>query len=134
MPAWGGGGSLITMPTAPLPKSLEVKSTHLAAANTNPFTGGQQIQDWQADVQELSVSIAPMNQTVADNWITFLKALSGIVNVFQFPAAVAAAFPESLTSDGTTQYYWRLKANSISWMIEPGKIYKSLTFECRVAI
>ena len=134
MPAWGGGGSLVTMPTAPWPKSLEIRSTHLAAANTSPFTGQQQTQDWSADVQEVSVSLATLSQAVADNWITFLKSCEGIVNVFQFPAAVAAAFPESLTSDGTTQYYWRLKSNTISWLIDPGKIYKSLTFEIRVAI
>lgn len=134
MPSWGGGGSLVTMPSAPWPKSFEVKSTHLAAQNTNPFSGQQQTQDWLADVQEVSVSLASLTQTVADNWITFLKSCQGVVNVFQFPSGVAAAFPESLTSDGSTQYYWRLKANTIQWMIMPGKIYRSLTFECRVAI
>src|ERR1700733_9278292 len=134
MPSWGGGGSLIAMPTTPWPKMLEVKSTHLAAANTNPFTGQQQIQDWAADVQEISVSIQSLSQSAVAAWITFLKALSGSVNVFQFPSAVASAFPESLTSDGSTQYYWRLKGNSISWNISPGKIYRGLVFEARVAI
>jgi len=134
MSAWGGGGSLVTMPTTPWPKSIEFRNTRLAAANTNPFNAQQQVQDWGIDLPELSVSLPPMNQTVADTWITFLKGLDGIVNVFQFPAALAAAFPESLTPDGSTQYYWRLKKGSITWIIDPGKIYRSLTFECRQAL
>jgi hypothetical protein len=111
---------------------LEVITNHLAAANTNPFTGQQQTQDWQNDYMELSVSMASMNQATGQAWVAFLKALSGIVNVFQFPSAVAAAFPETLTTDGTTQRVWRLKANQVKWTIKAGKIY-GLTFEVREA-
>lgn len=133
MPTWGGGGTLVTtMPTSPWPASLEVITNHLAAANTNPFTGQQQTQDWQNDYMELSVSMASMNQATGQAWVAFLKALSGIVNVFQFPSAVAAAFPETLTTDGTTQRVWRLKANQVKWTIKAGKIY-GLTFEVREA-
>ena len=133
MPAWGGGGALVTMPSSPWPKSLEIQSVHLAAANTNPFTGQQQTQDWGGDYMELSVSMASMSKTTAQIWITFLKSCAGIVNVFQFPSAIAAAFPESLTTDGTTQRYWRLKANEIKWSIKPGQVYTGLTFEIREA-
>lgn len=127
---YGGGGSVIAMPSTPWPKSLEIKAIRLAAANTNPFTGQQQIQDWGVNVQGISVSLPSLTQAAVAAWVTFLLALDGIVNVFQFPSAVVSAFPESLASG----VYYRLKANSVSWIIVPGKIYKSLTFEARIAI
>jgi len=127
---YGGGGSVISMPSTPWPKGLEIKNMRLAAVNTNPFTGQQQIQDWGVNVQEVSVSMANMSQSAVAAWTTFLLALNGIVNVFQFPSAVVTAFSDSLPSGG----YWRLKANSVSWAIKPGKVYTGLTFEARIAI
>jgi hypothetical protein len=127
--SWGGGGSLITCPSTPWPKGLEIKNTRLAAANTNPFTGQQQIQDWGANVQEVSVSIQTLTQAQVAAWVTFLNALDGIVNVFQFPSAVVTAFSESLPSAG----YWRLSKPDVSWQIAPGSVYRGLTFEARLA-
>jgi hypothetical protein len=133
MPAWGGGGTLITsMPTAPWPKSIELKNHHLAAANTNPWNATQQIQDWQVDYKEGSISYASLTQTQAQAVITFLEACNGIVNVFQFPAGLAAKYPETFTSDGTTQRYWRLKTNDIEWSIKVGSVY-NITYEIREA-
>jgi hypothetical protein len=134
MPTWGGGGTEITMPSFPWAKGLEVRITRLAAANQNPFTGQQQILDWSNSVREISVSIQTLSQAQVAAWVTFLQALNGVVNVFRFPAAMAAAFPESLTSDGSTQYYWRLSKNAVGWQIGPGKVYRGITFEARVAI
>jgi hypothetical protein len=132
--SWGGGGSLITsMPTAPWPKSIEYRGSHLAAANTNPWTAQQQIQDWAADYAQMSVSYAALTQTQATAFIAFLKACNGIVNVFQFPAGLAAKYPESFTSDGTAQRYWRLKTNETGWSIKAGSVY-SVTFEIREAL
>lgn len=127
---YGGGGSVIVMPSTPWPKGLEIKNTRLAAANTNPFTAQQQIQDWGNNLQEISVSMANMSQAVAANWETFLLALNGIVNVFQFPSAIQAKFADSIPSSS----YWRLKQSSVQWAIKPGAIYTGLTFECRIAI
>jgi hypothetical protein len=131
--SWGGGGTLISMPSTPWPKSVEFQRNHLAAANTNPFTAQQQTQDWGVDYMEASISLPPMTQSKATPWITFLQSLNGIVNVFQFPAGLAAQYPESFTSDGTNQRYWRLKSNTTSWSIKPVSIY-GLTFEIREAI
>lgn len=133
MPAFGGGGTLITMPTSPVPKSIEVQDVYIAGANTAPFSGQQQTQDWQSRYTEASVSYPSMTQAKAQIVIAFLKSLNGIVNVFQFPGTLCSKYPESLTSDGTTPRYWRLKGNVTKWSIKPGAAYPPITFEIREA-
>jgi hypothetical protein len=132
MSAWGGGGSLITMPTNIAPKSLEIQYVASSAVNTNPFTGQQQIQDWQANYYEGSCLLPTMYATDATLWISFLVALNGPVNVFQFTTALQNGFPESL-KNGSTGRYFRLKMATTRWTIKPGKIY-NMSFEFREAI
>ena len=127
------GWLIVTMPTTPMPATMEAAYIPIAAANTNPFTGQQQVQSWGTQYQELSVSFPPMAQSDAQAWIAFLKSCNGIANVFLFPSAFAAAFPESLTTDGTSQPYWRLKENQSKWSVRRASIY-GLTFEVREAI
>lgn len=122
------------MPTGPAaPASFEFSWNALAAANTNPFTGQQQVQDWQAHFMEVSVSLPPMYQSGAQAWLTFLEALDGVANVFQFSTALCTAYPAELTSDGSTPRYWCLKSNRQQWAVKRGSIY-SITFEIREAI
>lgn len=133
---WGGGGVLITnMPTAPAPRNIEIGISYLAGELTNPFTGQQQFQDWQAQYMEGSVLLPPMVQSDAQGWIAFIAACNGKTNVFQFPSAFANKFPESLTNGGVspTALYWRLKNNENKWSIKPGSVY-NMTFEIRLAI
>lgn len=127
------GWLIVTPPSTPWPASMEVAHIPIVAANTNPFTGQQQVQDWGATYREVSVSFPPMKQSDAQVWIDFLKSCGGISNVFKFTSAFAAAFPESLTTDGTSQPYWRLKANQSKWSVRRASIY-GLTFEVREAI
>jgi len=134
MPAWGGGGSLIAIPSVPSsPASIEFAKIRLAATNTNPFTAQQQHQDWGNEYMEASVLLPPLLKSQATAWVNFLIALKGPINVFQFTAAFAAAYAESLTSDGTTQRYWRLKSNEMRWSIHKASLY-GITFECREAL
>jgi len=129
---YGGGGSVVTMPTTPWPKSMEFRRNRMAAANTNPFSGQQQIQDWGAEYMDGSISYASLTQAQATAIIAFLKSCNGIVNVFQFPSALAAKYPESLTSDGTAQRYWRLKSNTTDWSVRIGSVY-TINYEIREA-
>jgi hypothetical protein len=131
MPTYNGW-TIVTMPTTPWPAGIEVATNALVAANTNPFTAQQQFQDWNATFDELSVSLPPLTQTQAASWITFLRSCRGPMRVFQFPAGLAAAFPESLTSDGSTQRYWRLKSTQSKWSVKLAAIF-GITFEVREA-
>ena len=82
---------------------------------------------------ESSVSLPNMDKATAVDWVRFLKDLKGTAGVFQFGSAVCAAFPESLTTNGTTPRYWRLKTNQGKWAIHLAQIY-SITFEIREAL
>jgi hypothetical protein len=124
--------ALIPMPEIPSPASFEFEPRPLVGANTNPFTGQQQIQDWQYSYLEASVSLPAMPQAQAQAWVDFLISLRGKSNTFQFPDALVAAYPESLTTDGSSPRIWRLLKNDPEWSIRNVGLY-GVTFEIREA-
>lgn len=86
------GLDLIAMPASPAaPASMEFTAQDTVAASVSPFTGQEQIQDWQASFIEASVSLPPLTHVQAQAWIAFLLALRGRANVFQLgdPLAVS---------------------------------------------
>lgn len=134
MPTYNGW-TVQTMPTSPAaPAGFEFRHNAIVGVTTNPFTGQQQINDWQASYMEASVSMPKMAAATAQAWVTFLKSLEGPACVFQFPGSVCSGFPLELTTDGSTPRYWRLKPGSPAhWQVGIGPVY-SLTFEIREAI
>jgi hypothetical protein len=84
--------NIISLPTTPsAPATIDFTATDIAAVSISPFTGQQQVQDWQQGWQEWSVSMPPLPPASARAWVAFLKGLRGQVNVFQLgdPLAVA---------------------------------------------
>jgi hypothetical protein len=125
------GWTVVAIPTTPVfPASFEFQDNALVAANENPFTGQQQIQNWGTGYMTASVSYAPMTATTAAPWKTFLNSLNGMACVFQFQSAVMTAYPELNGTQGNG--YWRLKTNYPKWEVKEGSIY-SFTFEIREA-
>ena len=123
MPTW----TVITMPSTPAPKSVEIERSDSVAMAISPFTGDQQTQDWQWSNTAVNVTMPPMDMTTAGPWLTFLQAAHGQANVFLIPnAAFAAMLP------GTTTGYWRMKANSVKWSINEANIV-GIQFEMRQA-
>jgi hypothetical protein len=91
MPTFNGW-NIISMPTTPsAPQTIDFTPIDIAALSISPFTGQQQVQDWQQGWLEASVSMPPMAPLHARAWVAFLKGLRGQVNVFQLgdPLAVA---------------------------------------------
>jgi hypothetical protein len=129
------GWPVQTIPTTPsAPASFEIGPLAIVGANTNPFTGQQQIQDWGTGYWEASVILPTMTQSQAQPWIEFFQALRGMAGVFQFGSAVCEKFPlELMAGSPPSPRYWRLKQNSVKWSIKPGPFY-NLTFEIREAI
>lgn len=128
------GWLIQTMPSTPVaPASLEFQQNAIVAANTNLYSGQQQIITWSAGYKEGSVSLPLMTATVAQPWLTFLEACEGPSCVFTFPSGVCSQFPNELTTDGTTPRYFRLKSNTSKWSIKTGQLY-SIVFEVREAI
>jgi hypothetical protein len=127
------GWTVITMPTDPIaPAGLECQHNAIVSASTNPFTGQQQLFDWNASYKEISVSYASMTLAQGQTWAAFLESLKGQANVFVFSTALCTQFPNELTTDGSTPRHFRLKTNQPKWSIKEGSIY-SVSFEIREA-
>ncbi len=113
------GWDVITIPSSPpAPSSIEFVQIDIVALSKSSFTGQQQVQDWQASYMEASVSLPPLTDAQAIEWIAFLRDLKGVANVFQFTAEFAAAYPDSVGDR-----YWRLKSNQRKWSITEARLY-----------
>jgi hypothetical protein len=124
------GRTIITMPSAPAPKSVEFSQQNKVAAPESPFTGQQQVQDWMSDWLEASVQLPAMTQAQAADWVTFLRACKGQACVFQLSnEKFASLVPAGAVPAG----YWCMKTNAQKWSITEGIIF-GLQFEIREAI
>jgi hypothetical protein len=91
MPTFNGW-NIIALPTEPsAPATIDFTMTDIVAVSVSPFTGQQQVQDWQQGWMEASVSMPTLTHALAQTWIAFLMGLRGQANVFQLgdPLAVA---------------------------------------------
>lgn len=122
-------GSQITIPTTPAaPRSVEFIVNDAAAVVISPFTGAQQVQYWGTLPMELSVTWPAMTEAQIGAWITFLRALKGQANYFQFGSAFTAAYTAALGSR-----YWRLKENRRKWSLGDQRVY-GIQFDVREAL
>ena len=129
MPTYNGW-NVITMPSSPAPKSVEWTRQSIVAVSVSPFTGQQQIQDWNSSWLEASITLPPMTQTEALPWVNFLLSLNGQAGVFQFAnALLASLIPAAANASG----YWRLKSNSRKWSVGEALIY-GFQFDIREAL
>lgn len=118
------GWTIVTIPDTPAsPASVEFTQVDAVAMNVSPFSGQQQVQNWNATWMEAIVTMPAMTYAQGQNWVAFLRALEGTANVFQFSAAFATAFPLEVSG-----VYWRLKTSKRKWSISLGKFY-GLQFE-----
>lgn len=124
------GWTIVTMPEKPAPKSVEFTRQNAVASANSPFSGQQQIQDWQSAWLEASVQLPAMNAETAADWVTFLLACKGPACVFQLSNAVFASLIPAGAVPGT---YWRMKNPAQKWSITEGIIY-GMQFDIREAI
>lgn len=86
------GWSIVSLPSSPAaPATIDYTANDVVAVSVSPFTGQQQIQNWQSSWLEASVSMPPLTHSQAQAWIAFLMALQGQANVFQLGDPVATA-------------------------------------------
>lgn len=77
------GMTVISTPASPVPSSFDFTVTDFNAANSSPFNGSQQINDWQASLVSLSVQLPPMTADGGgDDWAAFLMQAKGMANAF----------------------------------------------------
>ena len=123
------GWTIVTMPSTPSVSSLELTVNNITGANTSPFTGQQQVQDWNASYMEASLTLPPLTQSQATDWVNFLVSCRGVTCVFALPATLAALVPAGKVPAG----YWRLLKNQSKWSVQVAKIY-GIQFDIREAI
>ena len=124
------GRLIVTMPSSPAPKSIEPTFVYIAGVSTSPFTGSQQVQDWQSSYMECQVTMPPMVASDAAAWVAFFRACKGLVNVFSLSnSTFAALIPSGLAPAG----YWCLKSPGSKWSISDGLLY-GFEFTMREAI
>jgi hypothetical protein len=96
------GWPLVAMPSTPGPRQVEWNATDVVAAVTNPFTGKQQTQNWQAGWLEATVTLPPMKRVLAAAWIAFLLQAQGQNAVFYFAGDSLNNAPQG-TAEGDGQ-------------------------------
>jgi hypothetical protein len=128
MPTFNGW-NIISMPTTPsAPQTIDFTANDVVAMSVSPFTGQQQVQDWQQGWLEASVSMPPLTHVQAQAWIAFLMSLRGQANVFQLgdPLATSPRGSGAGTPlvDGGSQYGFSLATKgwtaSASGVLLPG--------------
>jgi len=76
--------NLVSLPTTPAPASVQFDMADAVATVRSTFTGQMQAQGWPgADALSGTVTMPPLTQAQADDWIAFLMELRGMANAFQ---------------------------------------------------
>ena len=118
---WGGGGSLITYPTNDIaPATIEPTIHSIVGSTTNPFTGSQATYNWGVQFPIYSIELPPMTIADAVEFQTFFLALTGMVNVFEFPSTVIDStydYSGFLKVDDVP-FIWRLAQNDVKGKID----------------
>jgi hypothetical protein len=84
IPLNGGTISLVSLPTCTGLKSVEFAMTDQVAIVSSPFTGQTQAQQWPgADSWTGTLTLPPLTQDQADDWISFVMELRGMAYAFQ---------------------------------------------------
>jgi hypothetical protein len=77
------GITVISTPASPAPRSLDFTMADYNAASSSPFTGSQQINDWQNSLVSMAVQLPPMTASGGgDDWAAFLMQAKGMSNAF----------------------------------------------------
>ncbi|HEV2324564.1 MAG TPA: carbohydrate binding domain-containing protein [Terracidiphilus sp.] len=80
----GSTFSLVSIPVAPGPASIEIGMSDAVAMFASPFSGVQQTQSFPGgDGWDATITLPPMYRATAWPWEAFLAELRGKANVFQ---------------------------------------------------
>jgi len=75
---------------------------NVVSSVTNPFTGKQQTQNWQASWFEAVVTMPPMPRSTAEAWVAFMAQSQGQNAVFYFGDGLGTAPQGSADGNPTT--------------------------------
>jgi hypothetical protein len=105
----GNSVTLIATPASPAPKAVQFTVIDAVGSVTSTFTGQVQTFQWPgADMWKGTITLPPLQQSDADNWISFLMELRGMANAFQIGDPLKAT-PRGTPSGAP------VTNNSVSW-------------------
>jgi len=119
------GRTIVILPAyPPAPESIEFTQVDPVAMTVSPFTGQQQVMNWNSTWMEASVTMPPMISADAQNWVAFLRNLKGQTGCFQFSAAFVAAYPWMLNPTSISGgLYWALKTPARKWSLTHHRLF-----------
>lgn len=69
--------------------------------NASPFNGSESIYNWNNDIWQADIAIAPQKRDEAEYWIAFLLSLRGRMGTFLLPDPIASGPRDTLVTDLT---------------------------------
>ncbi|HEV2463541.1 MAG TPA: hypothetical protein VGT04_07040 [Acidobacteriaceae bacterium] len=88
----GNSVTLVALPSSPAFRVAEFTLTDAVSIVSSPFTGQTQAQQWPGGDSWGSVlTLPPLQQADADEWIAFLMQMRGMANAFQVGDPLKAA-------------------------------------------
>ena len=80
----GQSVTLVTLPSSPGLRSIELAITDAVGIYASSFTGQKQAQQWPgADMMSATLTLPPLTQAEERIWRSFLMQLRGMANAFQ---------------------------------------------------
>ena len=114
----------------PAPDSMEFSIVNPTAMTRSPFTGQQQVMNWQVVAGgqsfwlEATVTLPILLAADAENLFAWLALMKGPTNTFQFSTAFVAAYPWILQGGSPiTSLFWRLKSGSNKMSISHQRVW-----------
>lgn len=119
----------ISMPSAPVAKSIRWRRKSIVGVAASPFSGQQQIYAHAGRWWEADVTLPPMTAAQAKDWLAFVVNLNGMEGTFTWTP------PDTgWTGSGVTKPTgpWRMLVNELVFDVAEGMIY-GFSFACREA-
>lgn len=113
------GWTIVSMPSFPSPRDVQFSIITQAGLAISDFTGQQQVHDWNARSQKVTITMPSMNAVNGAIWENWLTSMNGVVNVCQLNPAWSGSLLPSTSQTG----YWRFPKNTQSFSVGLGFIY-----------
>jgi hypothetical protein len=105
-----------TMPSSPLPSSIQVSLLDATEANEDDYTGQVVTYPYESRACEVTIFLPTIQDpTIQSAWVTWLATTCKQQAVFQLPS-----FVEGLISSPYSTTWWRLKPGQVEMNFVPG--------------
>lgn len=119
----------ISIPAAPVAKSIRWRRKSIVGVAVSPFGGQQQVYAHPGRWWEADVTLPPMSATQAQNWMAFFVNLNGMEGSFTWTPPDTGWSGSGLAKPVGP---WRMLSNELTFDVGEGMVY-GFSFACREA-